>query len=220
MIKNLIRNIKTDWSNSLLQETHLPYFETLDKKVSLAYKNEIIFPQKTNIFNAFNFFNMSETKVVILGQDPYHDVNQANGLAFGINSNAKLPPSLRNIAIELENDLNVKLQDYSLFSWAKQSVLLLNTNLTVKAHCALSHSTFGWQTLVSHMLFKLLQVKPETIFVCWGRHAQQMILPLRPKYCIISAHPSPFSAMNFFNTKPFSKINMYLLKTNQTIINW
>ncbi|WP_033160096.1 uracil-DNA glycosylase [Mycoplasmoides alvi] len=220
MLVELIKSIKTDWTCCLLKETNLPYFFDLNKHINIAYKKQEVFPASNKIFNAFNFFNMKETKVVILGQDPYHDINQANGLSFGINDNAKLPPSLRNIAIELKNDLNIKLVDYSLISWAKQCVLLLNTNLTVKAHEPLSHNNFGWENLVRHVLFNLLQVKPEVIFVCWGKHAREMILPLRPKYFIVSAHPSPFSAKNFFNTKPFSKINMYLNQTNQTKISW
>ncbi|WP_027123904.1 uracil-DNA glycosylase [Mycoplasmoides pirum] len=220
MLTNLIKNLNTNWRDSLLKQINYSYFDNLNKIVTNSYLNNEVFPKKENIFNAFNFFNVEETKVVIIGQDPYHNNNQANGLAFGINPNCKFPPSLSNIAIELKNDLNVELKDYSLVSWAKQKILLLNTNLTVMSHKPLSHSKIGWENLIINELKYLLTVKPNVIFVSWGQHAKKIIDLLNVKYLVSSAHPSPFSAHNFFNTKPFSKINNFLLETRQAIINW
>lgn len=221
MLVRLIGALKTNWKNSLQQQINQAYFHTLNQLVSQAYQQTIVYPQPENVFRAFSFFNIEETKVVILGQDPYHNIDQANGLAFGINSTAyKIPPSLKNIAIELKNDLNVDLQDFSLTSWAQQKVLLLNTNLTVQAHQPLSHEQFGWQQLVWNQLQYLLQIKPNTIFVCWGKHAQKIVELLQPKYLITSAHPSPFSASKFFQSKPFSKVNNYLAISGQKLLSW
>lgn len=220
MLVSLIDALKTNWKQTLLKEVNKKYFIDLDSKVTAAYNSYQVFPNPKDIFRAFSFFNIENTKIVILGQDPYHGQNQANGLSFAVNKEVKAPPSLINIFKELANDLNVQPPTSDLLSWAEQGILLLNTTLTVQAHKPLSHELFGWKELVTSQLKELLIINPEVIFILWGKVAQNLILPLNPKYFIKSAHPSFYSSAWFFGSKPFSKANEILKSLNKKTINW
>lgn len=220
MLVSLIDALQTNWKQSLLKEVTKKYFIDLDNKITVAYNNYQVFPKSKNIFRAFSFFNIEDTKIVILGQDPYHGENQANGLSFAVNKEVKTPPSLNNIFKELVSDLNVQPPSSDLITWAEQGILLLNTTLTVQAHKPLSHELFGWKELVTNQLKELLKINSEVIFILWGKVAQNLILPLSPKYFIKSAHPSFYSAAWFFGSKPFSKANQILKSLNKKPINW
>ena len=185
-----------------------------------------IFPPPNLVFNAFRFFEPSDCKVIIIGQDPYHQINQATGLAFGIN-NSKIPPSLKNIANELFNDLNIKLKDYTLESWAKQGILLLNSALTVQEGKPGSHMKL-WNKFTDNIIENINKLD-NIIFVAWGAFAHKKLqnINLNKHYLIVSSHPSPLSNFkqygiypSFNNSKPFSKINNYLKKLDTDEICW
>ncbi|CDN40470.1 uracil-DNA glycosylase [Mycoplasma amphoriforme] len=220
MLIDLLNELPTNWKPLLLEISKLPFFRILEQNYKQACMTHTVFPKPKDIFKAFSFFDIQATKVVILGQDPYHDTNQANGLAFGINCNAKFPGSLRNLLIELKNDLNIDQKDWSLKTWAKQGVLLLNTCLTVNAHTPLSHENFGWKSFVLVVLNHLIQLKNPPVFILLGKKASDLVRPIKPKYFIYCAHPSPFSAPMFFGSKPFSKANDLLSRLGYEKINW
>lgn len=184
---------------------------------------QIIFPARENIFRALSFFKPSETKVVILGQDPYHGEGQADGLAFSVPNGAKEPSSLRNILIELVSDLDIRRTDTSLDGWAKQGVLLLNTALTVEAGKPASHADIGWQNITMPIIRRLSKDNGHVVFILWGKHAQSFgFLIDRSRHTVIeSKHPSPLSAYNgFFGSKPFSATNEALRDHGQAEIDW
>ena len=193
------------------------------KYLNKEYNERVIFPLKSNIFKAFSLTNYDNVKVVILGQDPYHGVNEANGLAFSVNENIKLPPSLKNIFKELESDLNIKNDKGDLSNWAKQGVLLLNTVLTVVKDTPASHKNIGWEIFTDEVI-KIINEKEEpVVFILWGNFARSKKKYItNPKHLIIeSTHPSPFSCNNgFFGSKPFSKTNNFLRKNNIKEIDW
>lgn len=181
------------------------------------------YPNKRDIFKAFNLCKFQDLKVVIIGQDPYHGEGEANGLAFSLNEEVKITPSLRNIFKELYSDLSINKTNKDLSGWAKQGILLMNSILTVEKDKPLSHKNIGWEEITDYIIKKISEEKSNVVFILWGNNAiakEKLIDP--SKHLIIkSAHPSPLSASRgFFGSKPFSKTNDYLKKNNQPIIDW
>ena len=205
------------------QESKKEYYKKLKESVLYEYEHYRCFPPYKNIFHALSITSLENTKVVILGQDPYHEVNQAHGLAFSVLC-SKLPPSLINIYKEMEDDLKVKVnQDGNLDYLAKQGVLLLNSTLTVREHIANSHSNFGWNIFTDNCIKLLNEQDRPIVFILWGNNAISKEKYLtNPKHLVIkSAHPSPLSAYNgFFGSKPFSKTNDFLISNGIEPIKW
>lgn len=219
----MISVIKNEWDNVLSLEYKKDYFIKLVNFVNKEYQEKTIFPEKNNIFNAFKLTDFQNVKVVILGQDPYHGVGEAQGLAFSVPDNIKMPPSLRNIFKELYDDTGIERSKKDLADWASQGVLLLNTVLTVEKDIAFSHKNKGWETFTDEVIKKLAASDRPIVFVLWGSSAcSKKYLITNKKHLIIeSAHPSPLSASRgFFGSKPFSKINNYLKKNNIKEIRW
>ena len=217
--------IEVSWKEALKAEFPQEYFKNLRKFVKDEYGHAIIYPAPRNIFRAFELTPFDKVEVVILGQDPYHNQNQANGLCFAVSPGVQLPPSLQNIFKELEVDLGqpVKNRGGDLERWAKQGVLLLNATLTVEAHKAGSHQGKGWEEFTDAVIRKLSEGKENLVFILWGNYAKQKGAHIdRTKHLVIeSAHPSPFSAYNgFFGSKPFSKTNEYLVEHDKNPIDW
>ncbi|AGR40725.1 uracil-DNA glycosylase [Spiroplasma taiwanense] len=186
-----------------------------------------IFPEPQEIFSVFKLIKPSEIKVIILGQDPYHGENQANGIAFSVSNRVKTPPSLRNIFKELKNDLGIShFENNDLSMWVKQGVFLLNTSLTVEKGLPNSHKNLGWNNVIIKILKAVNEFNNNIIYCLWGNYAKNLYNNLingdnKIENCIFSSHPSPFSYKNGFeNSKPFSKINDLLVKKNQKAINW
>jgi len=199
------------------------YFQNLWKTVKLEYASAKCFPPKNQIFRALELTPFEDVKVVIIGQDPYHNDGQANGLCFSVSENVTAPPSLKNIFIELKNDLGTERISKELDDWAKQGVLLLNATLTVRAHSPNSHKDLGWEKFTDFIIKEISAKKENVVFVLWGAFAQKKEeLIDSSKHCIIkSAHPSPFSVhRGFFGSKPFSKINNYLTSKSEKPISW
>lgn len=199
------------------------YFETLWQKVKEEYASTNCFPPKNQIFRALELTPFDEVKVVIIGQDPYHGDFQANGLCFSVSDQVKAPPSLQNIYKELKEDLGIEKTTNELDDWATQGVLLLNATLTVRAHSPNSHKDLGWERFTNFIIKEISDKKENVVFVLWGAFAQKKEELIDPsKHLIIkSAHPSPFSVhRGFFGSKPFSKINDYLVSKGNTPINW
>ena len=204
-------------------ESKKEYYKKLKEFVVSEYEKYRCFPPYKNIFHALTITPLNEVKVVILGQDPYHEVNQAHGLAFSVLCE-KLPPSLINIYKEMETDLGVKVnQDGNLDYLARQGVLLLNTSLTVREHQANSHSKMGWEIFTDNCIKLLNEQDRPIVFILWGRNAISKTKFLdNPKHLVLtSVHPSPLSAYGgFFGSKPFSKTNNFLRQNNIREINW
>lgn len=219
----LMETIKNDWHKILNDEFKKPYYLNLKSFLQKEYDNKIIYPPKEDIFKALELTSYKDTKVIILGQDPYHEKNQAQGLAFSVNENVKIPPSLKNIYKELKNDLNCYIPNNgNLTKWAKQGVLLLNDILTVEEHKALSHKNKGWEIFTLEIIKKLNEKEKPLVFILWGNNAIKKEKYINNKHLIIkSAHPSPLSVnKGFFNSKPFSKTNDFLIKNNLKPIDW
>ena len=216
--------IEESWKKVLENEFYKDYFKTLTDFVRNEYKTKQIFPPPSKIFNAFDLCSFNNTKVVILGQDPYHDVNQAHGLCFSVNDGVSHPPSLVNIFKEIENDLNVPIpQSGNLERWAKQGVLLLNATLTVRAHQAGSHQNMGWETFTNSVIKILANQREHIVFLLWGAYAIQKssFIDYRKHLVLTSPHPSPLSAhRGFFGNKHFSKANEYLKSKGIKEISW
>ena len=211
------------WKEILAPIKNSEYFATLRKKINEEYAKNICFPPKKQIFRALELTPFDEVKVVILGQDPYHNDFQANGLCFSVSDMVPAPPSLKNIYKELESDLNIKKNTNDLSSWALQGVLLLNTTLTVKAHEANSHKDLGWEQFTDFIIKEISSHRENIVFVLWGAYAQKksQLIDSQKHLIIKTAHPSPLSAhRGFLGSKPFSKINNYLSKHQKAIINW
>ena len=212
-----------DWNNFLEEEKKKDYFKELMDKVDYEYSHYTCYPEYKNIFHAFEMTKLDDVKVVILGQDPYHEPDQAHGLAFSVLCK-KLPPSLVNIYKEMETDLNIKInQDGNLDYLAKQGVLLLNTVLTVRKGMAFSHKDFGWQTFTDNVIKLLNSLDQPIVFILWGLPAskKKKLLTNKNHLIIESAHPSPLSSYRgFFGSKPFSKANNYLKSNNCCEIKW
>ena len=219
----LMETIKNDWHKILNDEFKKPYYLNLKSFLQKEYDNKIIYPPKEDIFKALELTSYKDTKVLILGQDPYHEKNQAQGLAFSVNENVKIPPSLKNIYKELKNDLNCYIPNNgNLTKWARQGVLLLNDILTVEEHKALSHKNKGWEIFTLEIIKKLNEKEKPLVFILWGNNAIKKEKYINNKHLIIkSAHPSPLSVnKGFFNSKPFSKTNDFLIKNNLKPIDW
>lgn len=217
--------IHPSWKKHLKEEFKKDYFITLTDFIRNEYQNNDIYPPPKYIFRAFDKTPFDQVKVVILGQDPYHGPNQANGLCFAVNQGVKLPPSLQNIYKELENDLDIKPKpNGDLESWADQGVLLLNATLTVKARTAGSHQKKGWEEFTDAVIKTLSNQREGLVFILWGKYAQEKgkIINRDKNHLIIeSPHPSPFSAHSgFFGSAPFSQTNTYLKLSGKDPINW
>lgn len=211
-----------NWSQIIAKQQSEPYFKHIENFLSEAYKNTTVYPSKENIFRAFDLCEYADVKVVIIGQDPYHGENQANGLSFSVFENEALPPSLRNIYKELESDLNIIKDNGVLDGWAKQGVLMLNMILTVEAKKPASHQHIGWQQFSESIIESLNEHPKPIIYVLWGNYAKGLKKHIGSQHIIIeSAHPSPLAAYRgFFGSKPFSKINSILSNNNEKIIDW
>ena len=216
--------LETSWNTILKDEFEKPYFKELLKFVDSEYKTKTIYPPKEKVFAAFDSTPFNQVKVVILGQDPYHGPNQANGLSFSVNEGVKLPPSLQNIYKELNFDLGNEISTSGdLSDWAKQGVLLLNATLTVEASKAGSHQKKGWEEFTDQVISSLAENRENLVFILWGSYAQKKGKKIdRAKHFVIeTAHPSPLSVYRgFWDSKPFSKTNDYLKSKNITPIIW
>ena len=212
-----------EWKDFIDQEQKKEYYLKLAEKVKYEYNHYLCHPEAKNIYHAFSVTKFNDVKVVILGQDPYHEPNQAHGLAFSVLCE-KLPPSLVNIYKEMSSDLGVNVnQDGNLDYLARQGVLLLNTTLTVRDGLAFSHKNFGWDIFTDNVIKLLNEVDRPIVFILWGAPAiKKKKLLNNPKHLIIeSAHPSPLSAYRgFFGSRPFSKCNNYLIQNGIEPIKW
>ena len=216
--------ISGDWLEALKGEFHQPYYAKLYKTVMTEYQTRKIFPPADDLFNAFHFTPLKDVKVLILGQDPYHEVNQAHGLSFSVLPGNPIPKSLQNIYKELHDDCGCYIPDNGyLTKWAKQGVLLLNTVLTVRAHQANSHRGIGWEEFTDAAIMALNGQDRPIVFILWGAPAQRKKAMLNnPKHLILTApHPSPLSAYRgFFGSRPFSKTNEFLESQGEEPIDW
>ena len=211
------------WKNVLQPIKESDYFKSLWDKVKIQYNSGQCFPPKAEIFRALELTEFDDVEVVILGQDPYHNDGQANGLCFSVSESVTAPPSLKNIFTELKDDIGIERKNKDLQDWAKQGVLLLNATLTVQAHQPNSHKDLGWETFTDFIIKQISDKKQNVVFVLWGAFAQKKATLIdQTKHLIIqSAHPSPFSVYRgFFGSRPFSKINNYLLEKGKNPIVW
>lgn len=213
-----------NWDIVLNDVYHEPYFINIVKFVNQIYKEKTVFPPKTKILKALTTTDYNDVKVVILGQDPYHGVGEANGLAFSVSDGIKLPPSLRNIYKELHDDLGIPISNKgNLECWAKEGVLLLNAVLTVEKDKPASHKNVGWETFTDTIIQKLNEKETPVVFILWGAFARSKKKYItNPKHLVIeSPHPSPFSASyGFFGSKPFSRTNNFLIQNHIPPIDW
>ena len=221
-----IMNVRINqvWKEHLSTEFNKQYFQELVEFVRAEYMRYTVYPPGKDIFSAFDLCDFDDTRVVILGQDPYHGAGQAHGLCFSVTKGVKPPPSLANIFKELKNDLGRNIPDHGdLRHWAEQGVLLLNATLTVRAGQAGSHQNRGWETFTDEVIRILSANKDNIVFVLWGAYAQKKEeLIDKKRHCLIkSPHPSPFSAnRGFFGSKPFSRTNRYLSDHGLKEITW
>lgn len=213
----------TDWNPVLRGELAKPYWEELQAFVAAEREQHPVYPDHGDVFAALHLTPRAETKVVILGQDPYHGPGQAHGLAFSVRPGVRPPPSLRNIFLELQSDLGLPAPAHgSLEPWARQGVLLLNTTLTVRGGASASHQGRGWETFTDEVI-KAVDAKPErVVFILWGASARRKRTLIHPRHAIVeSAHPSPLSASNgFFGSRPFSRANAALIEAGRTPVDW
>lgn len=216
--------IESGWAQQLQPEFDKPYFELLTAFVRQQYAQKQVFPPAKLIFNAFDSCPFDKVKVVILGQDPYHEQGQANGLCFSVNEGVEIPPSLVNIYKEINSDLGKPIpQSGNLQRWADQGVLLLNATLTVEAHRAGSHQNKGWEVLTDAAIAALSKHREHLVFLLWGSYAgaKASLIDTKKHLVLKAPHPSPLSAYRgFFGCKHFSKANDYLLAHHQTPIDW
>jgi uracil-DNA glycosylase len=220
----LAETLNNDWKTVLKSSISAPYFQQIGVFLEKELETQVIFPSIDQVFTAFQRCSFEQTKVVIIGQDPYHGAGQAQGLSFSVPSSFPLPPSLRNIYKELYDDLKVIRRDGDLRSWADQGILLLNTVLTVRSGEPNSHAKQGWEDFTQEAIQILSNEKRNVVFVLWGAYAQKLtkFIDTQHHFIIQAAHPSPLSANRggFFKTKPFSKINEYLSESGQEVIDW
>lgn len=216
--------ISGSWEKALKGEFSKDYYKKLFVKIQEEYQTRTIYPPADDIFNAFHFTPLEEVKVVILGQDPYHEPGQAHGLCFSVKPQVPIPPSLVNIYKELEDDLGCYIPNNGyLEKWARQGVLMLNTVLTVRAHQANSHKDLGWEQFTDAAIRVLAEQDRPMVFVLWGKPAHRKKEMIHnPKHLILeSPHPSPLSAYRgFFGSRPFSRINAYLEQNGLEPIDW
>lgn len=215
--------IGNSWDELLKDEYNKEYFNNLLNFVNKEYQTKTIYPKKNEVFNAFRYTDYNNIKVVILGQDPYHGPNQAEGLSFSVSNEVLKPPSLQNIFKELENDLGIRRENSDLTDWTKQGVLLLNSIMTVEQDRPLSHKNRGWEIFTDHIIQALNAREDPVIFLLWGSFARSKkeLITNRHHYILESVHPSPLSAnRGFFGSRPFSKINNILKQNGKKEINW
>lgn len=216
--------IEPSWKHALASEFEKPYFKELADFVKKEYQRTTVYPPPKEIFAAFDHCPLDNVKVVIIGQDPYHNPGQANGLCFSVHDDVPVPPSLQNIFKEIHSDLGLPVPTTgNLQSWADQGVLLLNATLTVRAHQAGSHQNHGWETFTNAVIQYLSDHKTGIVFLLWGNYAKQKGSMIDPSthHILTAAHPSPFSAYSgFFGCKHFSKTNALLVQEGKTPINW
>ena len=214
------------WQALLKDELQKPYWCSLEQRLGAAYESGAVYPPAQQLFAAFERTPPACVRAVILGQDPYHEPGQANGLAFSVSRGVKLPPSLQNIYKELEADLGVPAaKSGDLTSWAQQGVFLLNTVLSVRAHAANSHKDFGWQSFTDAVIAALAELPQPVAFVLWGAQAQKKAALVGkspyPRLVLQSPHPSPLSAYRgFFGSRPFSQINAFLVSYGFSPVDW
>lgn len=220
----MIDLIEDSWRDALTAETRKPYFASLQKFVAEERKQHSIFPPEAEVFAALTLTPIDQVRVLILGQDPYHDEHQAHGLCFSVQAGVAIPPSLSNIFKELQSDLGYKIANNgNLTTWAKQGVLLLNTVLTVRAHQANSHKNRGWETFTDAVIEAVNAKTDKVVFILWGANARKKIslIDQRRHTVIESAHPSPLSAYRgFFGSRPFSRINAALRAADKPEMDW
>lgn len=215
--------IAKNWYEILKDEFEKPYFKDLQAFLDNEYSSHTIYPPMKSIFNALNFTPFEKVKVVIIGQDPYHEPNQAQGLSFSVPSTTEIPPSLVNIMKEIHDDLGINcINSGDLSRWAKQGVLLLNTTLTVRKGQANSHKGHGWETFTQEIIKKLAQREKPIVFMLWGANAGGFADIIPKQHLVLKApHPSPLSAYRgFFGCKHFSKCNEFLKAHNEEEIDW
>lgn len=219
-----MRIIGNDWDEVLGEEFDKPYYQELRSFLDSEYKNRTVYPLPQYIYTALRLTPYKDVKVVILGQDPYHEPGQAHGLAFSVNKGIEIPPSLVNIYKELHDDLGCSIPDHGcLTSWAKQGVLLLNAVLTVQAHRANSHKGRGWEQLTDTIIRKVNEKEEPVVFILWGSNARskKQFITSQKHLVLESVHPSPLSAYNgFFGSRPFSKTNRFLEENGIQPIDW
>lgn len=216
--------IGNDWDIMLQDEFDRPYFKRLENFLTEERARYEIYPPQEDVFNALRYSSFQDTKVVILGQDPYHEPGQAHGLCFSVNKGVTIPPSLVNVYKEIENDLGIKMPGHGyLADWAKQGVLLLNTVLTVRRGQANSHKGKGWEIFTDRIVEILNQRQKPMVFILWGANAKSKteLITNKEHMVITGAHPSPLSAWKgFFGGRYFSKANRYLEITGQEPVDW
>ena len=217
-------SMQTDWNPILREEFSKQYWRELQEYVFNERSSYQVFPPHSQVFRSFHLTPFKELKVVILGQDPYHGASQANGLCFSVAKDIPLPPSLRNIFKELENDIGIPpSKSGDLTNWAEQGVLLLNTTLTVREGLAASHQGRGWETFTDEVIVRISAEKENIVFVLWGASARkkQALIDTTRHHIVESVHPSPLSAhRGFFGSKPFSKVNQLLEDNGVDQIDW
>ncbi len=216
--------IHNSWQQLINKEFNKEYFIYLTTFVKEQYKNHVCYPKESQIFAALDFCSLEKTKVVVIGQDPYHGQNQANGLCFSVNDDQSLPPSLKNIFKEINTDLGLSIPiNGNLEKWSKQGVLLLNSTLTVQSKKPGSHQNKGWEIFTNSIIQEISNKKENVVFLLWGNYAQQKgsIIDASKHKVLKAPHPSPFSVYKgFYGCKHFSQTNNYLKSTNQLPINW
>ncbi|MDA3129873.1 uracil-DNA glycosylase [Aliibacillus thermotolerans] len=216
--------LKNDWAPLLEQEFKKEYYLRLREFLKKEYTERTIYPDMYDIFNALHYTTYENTKVVILGQDPYHGPNQAHGLSFSVRPEVSIPPSLQNIYKELYDDLGCPIPNHGcLTDWAKQGVLLLNAVLTVRAGMANSHRGMGWEKFTNEVIRRVNEKEDPVVFILWGRNAQEKeaLITASHHYMIKSPHPSPFAAhRGFFGSRPFSRANQFLKEAGREEVNW
>lgn len=229
-VNDILKQIDDGWQKELTDEFNKPYFEGLVQFVNQERESgKSIFPKQSDVFNALKYTPFNSLKVVIMGQDPYHGINQANGLCFSVNRGIRHPPSLQNIFKELYSDLGIDTPiDGCLKKWAEQGVLLLNRTLTVVEGKPLSHHGIGWETFTDAIIEKVCLKDKPCVFALWGKNAQDTCLRIKKEskttkehYLLKSPHPSPLSAhRGFFGCRHFSKINEVLASKGMRLIDW
>ncbi|MFC5651636.1 uracil-DNA glycosylase [Paenibacillus solisilvae] len=216
--------LTNDWASLLEEEFEQAYFKELRGFLDEQYRSASVYPKLGDIFNALNYTSYEGTKVVIIGQDPYHGPGQAHGLSFSVQPGVKVPPSLQNIFKELREDLGCDIPDHgSLISWAQQGVLLLNNVLTVQAGQPASHQGRGWERFTDAIINALNKRQKPVVFILWGKHAQEKAAAIDETcHCVISSpHPSPFAARKgFFGSRPFTQANDFLRQIGSKEIDW